>query len=89
MRAIASSDMEERQVVNVQIPAVLKRAVDAEGGLIGLRITRYTARALLNQMLRDRAARRDPDLTDQARVKQARAEADRAMDDEADYTSGS
>ena len=87
MRAVASSGMEERQVVNVKIPASLKRAADAEGGLIGLRITRYTARALLNQMLRDRAARRDPDLSDRARVEQARAEADRAMDDDADYTS--
>jgi hypothetical protein len=87
MRAVASSGMEERQVVNVKIPGGLKRAVDAEAGLAGLRISRYTARALLNQMLRDRSERRSPASNDKARVQQAQSEADRAMDDEADWTS--
>lgn len=75
--------------MNVKIPAVLKRAVDAEASLAGMRISRYTARALRNQMLRDRAERRSPDADDRARVEQARIEADHAMNDEADYTSDS
>lgn len=66
-------------VVNVKIPDRLKRMVDGEAGMVGLRLSRYVARALWNQVKADRAARSDDPAEETARVKQARDEATDAL----------
>jgi len=66
-------------VVNVKVPDRLKRMVDSEAALVGLRLHQYVARALFNQVKADRAARDGGTANESARVKKARAEADEAL----------